>query len=137
MSPGFEQLRKEFLDCFEKNIQAHHNRDVEFIIDDLGEDFFVMSQGDIRYPSKEEQRQQFTRYLDNTTFSEYTSLMEPEIDFSDDGSVAWGKYRVKVKGETVDEDGSKNAIDFICSWLWIFRRKEDKWIRIGEVSTWR
>lgn len=125
------------LDRFKKNIQAHHNRDVEFIIDDLGENFFAMSQGAINYPSKEYQREQFTRYLNNTKFSEYTSLMEPEIDFSEDGSVAWGKYRVKVKGETIREDGSKNTLDFVCAWLWIFRREKDRWIRVGEVSTWR
>jgi len=137
LSPEFDKLRRELLDRFDENIQAHHNRDVEFIIDDLGEDFFVMSQGDINHPSKEDQRERFTRYLNNTNFSEYTSLMEPEIDFSDDGSVAWGKYRVKVKGETIQEDGSKSQLDFICAWLWIFRREGDKWIRIGEVSTWR
>ena len=137
MSPDFDKLRRELLDRFDENIQAHHNKDVEFIIDDLGEDFFVMSQGDINYPSKEDQRVQFTRYLNNTNFSEYTSLMEPEIEFSDDGSVAWGKYRVKVKGETIREDGSKSQLDFVCAWLWIFRREGEKWIRIGEVSTWR
>ena len=137
MNPNFDQLQQELIDRFEKNIQAHHNKDVEFIIEDLGEEFFVMSQGDINQPSKEDQREQFTKYLNNTTFSEYTSLMEPKIEFSDDGSVAWGKYRVKVKGETIQEDGSKSSLDFVCAWLWIFRRQGDKWIRVGEVSTWR
>ena len=137
LNPNFDQLQQELIDRFEKNIQAHHNKDVEFIIEDLGEEFFVMSQGDINQPSKEDQREQFTKYLNNTTFSEYTSLMEPKIEFSDDGSVAWGKYRVKVKGETIQEDGSKSSLDFVCAWLWIFRRQGDKWIRVGEVSTWR
>ena len=137
MRPDFDKIRIELLDRFEKNIQAHHEKDVEFIIDDLGKGFFVMSQGDINYPSKEDQREQFTKYLNNTTFSEYTSLMEPEIDFSDDGSVAWGKYRVKVKGETVNEDGSKTSLDFECAWLWLFRRIDNKWMRIGEASTWK
>ena len=137
MRPDFDKIRIELLDRFEKNIQAHHEKDVEFIIDDLGEGFFVMSQGDFNYPSKEDQREQFTKYLNNTTFSEYTSLMEPEIDFSDDGSVAWGKYRVKVKGETINEDGSKTSLDFECAWLWLFRRIDNKWMRIGEASTWK
>ena len=110
---------------------------MEFIIDDLGEDFFSMSNAEITYPSKMEQREQFTRYLNSTTFSEYTSLMEQEIGFSDDGSVAWGNYKVKVKGETLNEDGTRSNLDFVCAWLWLFRRVDDRWMRIGEVSSWK
>ena len=130
-------MRSELLERFRKNIEAHHLKDVEFIIDDLHDDFFSMSGGEITYPTREEQRERFTRYLNSTSFSEYSSLMEPEIEFSDDGSVAWGKYKVKVKGETANEDGSISQLDFVCAWLWLFRRVDGKWMRIGEVSTWK
>lgn len=125
------------MDRFEKNIKAHHTGDVDFILEDIGNHFFTISGGEINYPSKEEQRERFTKYLDNTTFTEYRSLMEPEIDFSDDGSCAWGKYRVKVKGETRNMDGSKTVLDFVCAWLWVFKRIGDRWVRVGEVSTWK
>ena len=137
MGPDFEALRKEILNRFNENIIAHMDRDVEFIIDDLDEGFFSMSNAEITYPSKIEQREQFTRYLNSTTFSEYSSLMEPEIGFSDDGSIAWGNYKVRVKGETRNENGSKSNLDFVCAWLWLFRRVDDRWVRIGEVSSWK
>ena len=137
LSPDFDEMRRELLERFKKNIEAHFENDVEFIISDLHEDFFSMSGGEITHPTKEEQRERFTKYLNNTTFSEYSSLMEPEINFSDDGSVAWGKYRVKVRGETVNENGSISQLDFVCAWLWLFKRVDDKWMRIGEVSTWK
>ena len=112
-------------------------QDAEFIIDDIGEGFFSMSEATITYPTKEDQRKRFTSYLKNTTFTEYRSLTEPEIGFSDDGSIAWGNYQVRVSGYRKAEDGSESEFSFDCAWLWLFRRVGDRWIRIGEVSTWK
>lgn len=128
----FEMFRKEIIDRFEKNIQAHWDKDVDFITDDLGEGFFSMSEAEVNHPTKEDQRNSFMKYLNNTTFKEYTSLEEPEIGFSDDGSIAWGNFKVRVRGKTEDKEFS-----FDCAWLWLFRRVDDRWMRIGEVSTWK
>jgi hypothetical protein len=137
MDLDFDAMRKEILNRFNENIKAHIDGNAEFIIDDLGEGFFSMSNAEIAYPSKKEQREEYTRYLNSTTFSEYASVMEPEIGFSDDGSVAWGTFKVKVKGETLSGNGSKSSLDFVCAWLWLFRRVDDRWVRIGEVSSWK
>lgn len=130
MAPDFESLRKEILDRFYMNIQAHWDKDVDFIIDDLSDDFFSISGGEITRPFKEEQRASFTQYLNSATFSEYASLTEPEIGFSDDGTMAWGNYKIKIKGEI----GSR-VFDAEYAWLWLFRRVDGRWMRIGEVST--
>jgi hypothetical protein len=134
---NYDALRKEIIERFEGNIQAHWNKDVDYIIDDLGEGFFSMSEAEITYPTKKDHRESFTEYLNSTTFKEYRSLGEPEIGFSDDGSIAWGNYRVRVSGSRKSEDGSEREFSFDCAWLWLFRRVEDRWIRIGEVSTWK
>ena len=132
MDPDFDSLRKEIIDRFERNLQAHWDKDADFIVDDLGEGFFSMSNAEVEYPTKEEQRNQFTEYLNNTTFKEYTSLGEPEIGFSDDGSIAWGNFKVRVSGK-----GKNNEFRFDCAWLWLYRRVGNRWMRIGEVSTWK
>ena len=121
MDPDFDSLRKEIIDRFEKNIQAHWDKDADFIVDDLGEGFFSMSNAEVEYPTKEEQRNQFTEYLNNTTFKEYKSLGEPEIGFSDDGSIAWGNFKVRVSGK-----GKNNEFSFDCAWLWLYRRVGDR-----------
>ena len=123
------------VEWFEEKISGKRSwkeRQIKNIIDDLGEGFFSMSEADIAYPTKEDHRKRFTEYLNATTFTEYTSLMEPEIGFSDDGSIAWGNYKVKVSGSRGGEDFS-----FDCAWLWLFRRVGERWMRIGEVSTWK
>lgn len=132
MSPDFDVLRKEILDRFDDNIQAHLDKDADFIVDDIGEGFFTISEAEIAYPTKKEQQEMFTNYLNSTEFIEYRSLMTPEIDFSDDGSVAWGKFKVRVHGKQGDSE-----FKFDCAWLWIFRRVNDRWTRVGEVSTWK
>ena len=133
----FEDARKMLIERFEENIKAHLNKDVDFILADQAAGFWVMQEGEITYPTLEEQRTRFTNYLENTTFHEYSSSMIPEIEFSEDGKSAWGKYRVRVSGETTNPDGSKNAIDFVCAWVWLYRLIDGRWLRVGEVSTWR
>jgi len=132
-----DEARKMLIARFEENIKAHLRGDVDYILADQAPDFWVMKEGEITYPTLTEQRERFTNYLANTTFHEYSSLMTPEIEFSDDGKSAWGKYRVRVRGETLNKDGSKTDLDFICAWVWLFRLIDGRWLRVGEVSTWR
>lgn len=132
MVSDFTALRKEIVERFEKNIKAHLDKDVDYIVDDLGEGFFTMSEGEVSYPTKGSERKRFTEYLNCTIFREYRSIEEPVINFSDDGSVAWGRFKVKVSGVQGDSE-----FTLVCAWLWLYRRVDDKWVRIGEVSTWR
>lgn len=133
----FEDTRKMLIERFETNIKAHLTGDVDFILADQAPDFWVMQEGEITYPTLAEQRTRFTNYLENTTFHEYSSLMTPEIVFSEEGKSAWGKYRVHIRGETMKPDGSKSGIDFVCAWVWLFKLVDGRWLRAGEVSTWR
>ncbi len=122
---------------FNDNIKAHLNKDVNFILADQAPNFWVMQEGEITYPSLEEQRKRFTDYLNTTIFHEYISLMTPEIEFSRDGESAWGKYRVHVRGETNNSNGSVSRLDFVCAWLWLYKLVDGLWLRVGEISTWR
>lgn len=134
--PDFEVLKKEILDLHRVTIEAHLRKDVDFLVGDISEDYVTVSNGEIRYPTAEEIRSTFTRYLDNTAFSEYRDLCEPIVGFSDDGSVAWSVVRVKVAGRTV-ANGSERELDFICAWITLYRRRGDRWIRVGEVSSFK
>ena len=132
-----ERLREELLDLHKKSIQAHFEKNVEYLLHDLSPDFFVISKAEIAHPSVEEQRITFTDYLTQTTFNEYRDLVDPEIGFSDDNSLAWINVKVKVSGTRRNDDGSSEPIDFTCAWLTLYRWVENRWLRLGEVSTWR
>lgn len=133
----FEKLKQEILDHHRRATQAHWDKDVEFLVQDMSEGFFSVTDGEIRHPSRAEVRATLTDYLTHTTFTEYGDLVEPEVGFSDDGSVAWANVQVKVSGERQDDDGTMRPMDFVCAWLSLYRRVGDRWMRLGEVSTWK
>ncbi len=133
----FEKLKQEILDHHRRAIQAHWDKDVEYLTQDMSEGFFSVTDGEIRHPGKAKVRATLTDYLTRTTFTEYRDLVEPEIGFSDDGSVAWANVQVKVSGERRDDDGTRRPMDFVCAWLTLYRRVGDRWLRLGEASTWK
>jgi hypothetical protein len=119
--PDFDKLRSEILEIHKQEIEAHLNKDVNFFVHNISENYVSVSKGEIRKPSIDEIRSQFSDYLNNTTFVEYRDLQEPIIEFSDDGSVAWSIVRVKVAGIRAMNDGTERELDFICAWITLYR----------------
>lgn len=130
----FQVYRKELIVTHKQTIEAHLNKDVDFLLKDVSENFMSVNEGKISYPSMKEMRESFTQYLDNTEFSVYRDLCDPIIGFSDDGSIAWSTVQVRVEGKT-KRDNKMHDIGFTCSWITLYRRKDDKWIRFTEVSS--
>jgi hypothetical protein len=135
--PDFEALRSEILKLHKSSIEAHLNKDVDFLIQNLSNDFMSVSNGEIDYRTKEEIRSRFSSYLNNTTFSEYADLREPIIGFSKDGSVAWSVVQVKVAGKRKMEDGTERDLDFTCAWITLYEREGSRWIKLAEVSNFK
>ena len=135
--PDFEALKAELMELHNVFIEAHKSKDIDFFTKDISDNYFTVGNGQIRRPSKEEITEQFTNYLNNTTFSEYRYLQDPDIGFSRDGSLAWMIEKIKVRGNRTTDDGSDREFDFICAWITLYERKGDKWIRLGEVSTFK
>ena len=136
-TPDFEALRLEILELHQSTIDAHWNKDVDFFVKDLADDFFSVQNGEIQRPPKGEIKIKMSDYLDHTAFTEYRDLQEPIIGFSKDGSVAWSIVQVKVAGKRMMENGTERELDFTCAWITLYERQEDKWIRLGEVSNFK
>jgi hypothetical protein len=130
-------VEAEVLDLHKAMIDAHWNKDVDFFLQGLSDDFVSVSSGEIHSPTREEVRERFGDYLNNTTFSEYRDLREPMIGVSRDGSMAWSLVQVKVAGKRTMDDGSERDLDFVCAWITIYEREGDAWVRRAEVSTFR
>jgi len=133
-SPDFEILRSEILDLHKNLIEAHWNKDIEFFVRDISDDFISVGNGEIRKPTKEELQSSFTSYLNNTTFTEYKDLQEPIIGFSEDGSLAWSIVKVKVAGKHKMDDNAEREFDVTYAWITLYERYGNKWKRIAEVS---
>ena len=130
-------LSQEILDLHKTEIDAHLNKDVDFFVQDISEDYLAVSGGEIRKPTLEETRLKFSNYLNNTVFAEYRDLCEPIIGFSKDGSLAWSIVQVKIVGRRTMDDGSERDLDFTCAWITLYERQDDKWMRLADVSTFK
>lgn len=131
------KMKSEILDLHRATIQAHLDADVGFLVRDLSDDFVSVSGGEIQRPTREEIESSFADYLSNTVFAEYRDLQEPIVGLSEDGSVAWSIVQVKVAGRRKVDDGQERELDFVCAWITLYRRQQDRWARIAEVSNFK
>ena len=134
-SLDFESLRAEISDYHDALIDAHWEKNLDFFLQGVSENFLSVSGGAIRNPTLDELQTSTSHYLNNTTFTEYRYLREPIITLSKDGSMAWSIAQVKVEGKRKAEDGSERDIHFVCAWITVFERQGERWVRLTEVSS--
>ncbi|MHA2030008.1 MAG: hypothetical protein ACXAB7_17020 [Candidatus Kariarchaeaceae archaeon] len=134
---NLEQLRSDLMTHHQNEIAAHLEKDIGFFTKNVSDNYLSVSRGDIHYPTKDEISKNFTSYLQNTTFSEYKDINDPIINFSDDYSVAWVVYQVKVVGIQTIEENKERELDFVCAWITVYHRQNDTWVRLADVSTFK
>ena len=134
-APDLAALRQEILSLHQGFIDAHLAENADFLVEGQSESFLSVSAGEIRRPTVEETREKLGTYLRNSTFPEYRYVCEPIVNLSQDGSMAWSVAQVKVAGTRRAEDGSLRPLDFVCAWVTVFERRDDRWVRLAEVST--
>lgn len=132
-SPDYNKIRADILGLHKDLIDAHLNKDVDFFVKNISDDYFSGGNGEISYPTKDEIVERFSNYLNNTTFTNYKDLQEPVIGYSQDGSVAWSIVQVNVAGTRAMDDGDRE-FDYTFAWITLYSRQNNKWIRLGEVS---
>jgi len=133
-TPDFESLRKELRAYHDAFIEAHVENRPEFMVQDLAQDYVNVSRGQLVRATKDEIKAQFENYLGNTAFAEYSMPEEPEIGFSEDGSIAWSLFRLQVAATW--KPGAEDAVSYEDTWacLVLFKRDGDRWLRIAEAS---
>jgi hypothetical protein len=73
-NPDLETLKMELVDFHEVLIEVHLQMEVDFFVQDISEDYFSVTGGEIRKPTVEEFRARLNIYLNKTTFAEYRDL---------------------------------------------------------------
>ncbi len=132
-----DSLKQEILDLHQNFIDAHLNKDVNFIVNSISENYFSVARGEVTRRTKADMRETMEEYLYNSEFSEYRDVEPPIVSISDDGSMAWSVFNVKVTGKRKNDDGSETDFEFTCVWLSIFERRNSKWIMVNDVSTFK
>lgn len=130
----YNTYRQELLALHKQVINAHLEKDVAFFTRNIADDYFSVSLGELNRPSKEEISQMFTHYFASTDFKEYRDIMDPIVKVSDDGTLGWIVVQVKIIAEMQIED-KIHKIDDVWTWITLYKRENDIWIRMGEVAS--
>lgn len=109
----FTRFREEILFLHKKNIEAHLNRDPNYLV----------QYARAYFPTIEDLRENYSDYLENYEFSKYEDDIEPIVGFSNDGSIGWSIVKVSVKGK----GKNKHDLEFTCAWITLYKRCNDKW----------
>jgi len=135
--PDLEPLKSEILELHQAGIDAHLNKDIDFFVRDLSTDYVSVSGGEINEPTVAEIRETFRSYLENTEFTQYEDLRDPIVGVSQDGSIAWSIVQVKVAGRQISNGDANREVDFTCAWITLYERRENMWVRLADVSSFK
>lgn len=133
--PDTDSLRAEILELHRGFIQAHLDKDVDFIVRPTAPGYLSVSDGIVREMDIADMREMLSSYLDSTEFAEYGDMADPLVGFSDDGSLAWAIVQVRVAGTRTLSDGTFSSYDTLWAWITLYQRSGDGWLRIADVST--
>lgn len=128
--------RARILALHEVVLEAHRQNDVDMLMADAADDYILVTNGEVIYPSKEERRERFSEYFAITTFDKYEDSIPPVVRISADGSMAWLVARVSVTGMQRISDNDQQ-LAFISAWIELYEKRDGRWIQTGNVSNFK
>lgn len=135
MTIDLEAERSELLRIHADDHQAHVQTDADWLMAHQGEPFVTVSNGRIDELSREMVSGFFKRYFEGATYDEYADLEPPRVEISSDASLAWIISRTRVRRRTRQADGSQVETQFVYAGIMGYARRDGRWQRIANVST--
>ena len=129
-----EKERKAILELHHVQRDDHFNRDSVAFSSRMADDFVSVNRGEIQRPTFEENRTKYHRYFSAVEFQKWDDQTEPEIFFSDDGSMAYTVVDKRVVLTYVERDTTYEEItDF--AWVAIYSKTSNGWKITCAAST--
>jgi len=126
----------QILAAHERVLQAHRQNDVDMLMEDTAEDYILVTNGEVIYPTVEERQLRFSEYFAITTFDKYEDSISPVVKVSADGTLAWLVARVIVEA-TQDVGGQDEQLAFVSAWIELYEKRNGRWIQTGNVSNFK
>ncbi|MEO9968046.1 MAG: hypothetical protein ABJF11_19795 [Reichenbachiella sp.] len=133
--PNLESAREEIMEIHLKQRKFHVEEMPADFVGLMSDDFISVNRGVISTPSREDSQERFTRYFDLVEFEKWDDLSEPEIRFSDDGSMAYTivHKEVVVKYQNDSSQWIRGRTEF--SWLAVYKKTDQGWKVDAVAST--
>jgi hypothetical protein len=130
-----EKEKAELLRIHKADREAHFKTDVDLLQQHSPDEFISVSQGKIYRSNKADERKQFTDYFQHAKYYEWDDMDEPIIRVSNDGSMAWMITRIRVRRTQKNAAGAEPETKFIYAGIMTYEKRDGKWIRVANVST--
>lgn len=124
--------KEELLKVHHIDRQAHFQTDPNLILRHAADEFIAVSNGKVSRSTREEVKKFFEGYFKNAKYSQWDDLEPPVIKISNDASMAWMIVRIKVSRT---EGGSQKETSFVYAGIMTYEKKNGKWVRVANVST--
>ena len=124
--------KEELLKVHHIDRQAHFQTDPGLILRHAADEFIAVSNGKVNRSTREEVKQFFEGYFKNAKYSEWDDLEPPVIKISNDASMAWMIVRIKVSRT---EGATQKQTSFVYAGIMTYEKKNGKWVRVANVST--
>lgn len=124
--------KEELLKVHHIDRQAHFQTDPSLILRHAADEFIAVSNGKVNKSTREEVKQFFEGYFKNAKYSEWDDLEPPVIKIANDASMAWMIVRIKVSRT---EGSTQKQTSFVYAGIMTYEKKNGKWVRVANVST--
>ncbi len=131
----FDREREALLAVYELEKRAHINTNVPQLLENSGEQLITVSNGKISTRSREDSEQFFNGYFKDATYQEYNDLQPPIVRVSTDGSMGWIVSRLRARRTQIIEEGQVSEREFVYAGIMLYEKRNGKWIRVANVST--
>ena len=124
--------KEELLKVHHTDRQAHFQTDANLILRHAADEFIAVSSGKVSRSTREEVKRFFEGYFKNAKYYEWDDLEPPIIKISNDASMAWMIVRIKVSRT---EGVTQKQTSFVYAGIMTYEKKNGKWVRVANVST--
>jgi len=127
---------EELLRLHEQAMQAHRDSNIDLLLAAEGDEYVVVSRGEVSRPRIADRKQFLGPYLAATRFSVYRDQVPPIAKVSSDGTLGWVIVQVEAKGEQKGATRTHN-VEFVSAWIELYEKKDGRWTRVGNVSNFK
>ncbi len=115
--------------------RAHIETDVAALMENAAEEFVAVSNGQIYQQTRADVEAFFTSYFEGASYSEYADIEPPIVRVSDDGTMGWIISRLRANRTEPDADGVPRSRAFVYAGIMLYEKRDGKWMRVANVST--
>ncbi|MBI4750047.1 MAG: nuclear transport factor 2 family protein [Acidobacteria bacterium] len=133
--PRLDREIEALLQVHKKDRQAHFETDARKLIEHAGDEFIAVSNGTIQRSTRADVLKMFEEYFKNARYFEWDDVEPPIVQVSNDASMAWMIVRTRVRRTQKQADGSDKERSFVYAGIMTYEKKNGKWVRVANVST--